>query len=631
MKKYIIALCTLLLTLSACEEYLDKAPDSGLQENEVFERRANFKLFFDGVYDGQIKDGSNNRVVNIRCAFPLWIAFWDQKTTFDELTEIADAGRRFRVQDWKAGQMGATANMMTTDLARRPILKAMFKVIRICNMTIENAHRVKDFINDGGDNGEKDRSDFIAQAYFIRGFAHFTLIRMWGAMPYINYVVGEDPADWDIPRPTRHQSYLNVATDMDSAFKYFEKAGKIRRDPGPGDPSGHLSSSYELFRPNGVTAKAIKARALLYAASPLNNQHGDEDWKAAAIANWEAIDLALKKEYALVPMNKYGDNYLAQYSNEQLWAWSSGTKKFDDGAFEGLLSGAMRNRTSGNSGECPTQNMVDRFEVVRAGKAYALNTAADRAAAEAAGAYSEQNPYLNRDPRFYYDIIYNQAPIVWSAYSNKAQIWYQVSGGKTTYGIHRDEVTYQGCTRTGYYSRKHLGDISGGNTTYQPYITDPIIRLAELYLNYAEAANEAYGPTGAAPGATLTAEQAINVIRTRATMPGVEAQYLVSKEVFRDKIKNERTVELCFEGFHHYFDTRRWKDAPALMSQPLIGVNAEKLPAATAAYPTGFRYSRYELPADRQPRWKDEMYHFPFDTDDYYKLKVFDTSQNPIW
>jgi hypothetical protein len=278
-----------------------------------------------------------------------------------------------------------------------------------------------------------------------------------------------------------------------------------------------------------------------------------------------------------------------------------------------------------------TQNMVDKFEVVRNGVAYPLNTPEERAAATSAGAYNEQNPYINREPRFYNAIIYNQATIVYSAYQNKAQIWFQNVNGNTVYGEHRNEVKYQGTTRTGYYSKKHVGNISGGNTSYQPYLTDPIIRLGELYLNYAEAANEAYGPNGTAPGANISSVDALNIIRRRATMPDVAAQYLASKEVFRDKIKLERTVELCFEGFHHYFDIRRWKDAPAVMSKPLIGVHAEKLSGTSSQYPTGYKYTRYELPADRQSRWKDAMYYIPFDNDDYYKFKNFDTSLNPVW
>jgi hypothetical protein len=171
--------------------------------------------------------------------------------------------------------------------------------------------------------------------------------------------------------------------------------------------------------------------------------------------------------------------------------------------------------------------------------------------------------------------------------------------------------------------------MSGGNTSYKPYMTDPLIRLGEVYLNYAEAANEAYGPTGSAPGG-ITAIDAVNVIRTRATLPPLTSQYTGSKEALRAKIKLERTVELCFEGYHHYFDIRRWKDAPIVMTETLEAINAEKV-TVNSTYPTGYKYTRSLLPADRQARWKDAMYYLPLDADDYYKMKNFDTSLNPKW
>ena len=630
MKRYTIKTLVLFMSLfflGSCKDYLDKAPDAGLTENQVFEKQASFKLFFEAAYSGTTYQASNNTWynVNIRTGYPLWIAMWDQKTLFDALTEIADAGRLFRVQDWKQGQMGATANMMTTDLARRPIQKAMFSVIRICNIALANVDKVKDATED-------EKEDFKGQAYFLRGYAHLTLINYWGPMPHLARVIGEDPSGWDLPRPTRSQAYRNVALDMDSSFVCFTKASlsstsKIRRDAGPGE-SGHLADPLQ-DRPTGNSAKAIKARALLYAASPLNTPNSTKDWEDAAAANWEAIQLALDSKYALLPMSQYSDNYLAKYSNEQLFAWYYGNGLSNtSGDLQGLLSGTIGNRTTGNSGECPTQNMIDKFET-KWGES--LVTAEDRAAATAAGHYKEQDPYANRDPRFYNSIVYNQAPIVYTAYQNKAQIWYQIdANGGTIWGEHRNEIKYAGCTHTGYYTKKHIGDVSGGNTSYKPYMTDPIIRLAELYLNYAEAVNEAYGPTGMAPGASLTAVDAINLIRNRATLPNLNSKYTGSKDIFRSKIKIERTVELCFEGFHHYFDIRRWKDAPIVMGQTLMAMDALKV-AVSSTYPTGFKYTRVPLPDNRQARWKDAMYYIPFDTDDYYKMKNFDTSLNPVW
>jgi starch-binding outer membrane protein, SusD/RagB family len=157
-----------------------------------------------------------------------------------------------------------------------------------------------------------------------------------------------------------------------------------------------------------------------------------------------------------------------------------------------------------------------------------------------------------------------------------------------------------------------------------------LFRLAELYLNYAEAANEAYGPSTPAPGATLNAIQAINVIRTRAGMPNVLAAYTVSTDAFRPRIKNERCVELSWEG-HYYNDVRRWSDLQTVMTNTLIGMDIEKLAAGydATAYPTGFRYTRKPLTQDRQVVWKPQMYYLPFNNADNLKMTKF--VPNPVW
>lgn len=619
MKKKLIVGLFISLFLgvgSACTDYLDKAPESGMTDQEVFTKYANFKQFFYSVYEGKKKVGTNWREYNLKCAYPLWLAFWDQKFGWDGLTEIADYGRRFRVQDWKAGQMGSFVNMVTYDGNRRPILESMFTVIRVSNIALANVDAIKDA-------ADEDREDMRGQAYFARAYAHFNLMRIWGPMPHITYIIGADD-EWDIPRLSRYDSYKSVALDMDSAFTAFEKAGRIRRDPGPGEP-GHLTDP-DQARPNGVAAKAIKARALLYAASPLNNANGTKDWEDAAAASWEAIRIAEQYKYALLDFANYTDNYYgAQYSNEQIWAWNSGNGRgFDHGDLQGLQNGVFASKPSGNSGECPTQNMIDKFET-KWGEP--LNTEEDRARATALGHYNEQDPYKNRDPRFYKDIIYNEAPIVWNETGNKAAIYYEMIDGQQKYATHIDQK-YMGVTRTGYYTRKYFDDMSVKNKI-KVHMTDPLVRLGELYLNYAEAVNEAYGPKGSAPGG-ITAVQALNKIRNRAGMPDVLAKYTGDKDLFRERIKNERAVELCFEGFHHYFDIRRWKDAPQIMSSSIIGMDIEKVPVSDT-YPTGFKYIRLPLSPDRQCRWHEGMYYFPFDTDDYYKMRNFDTSLNPAW
>ena len=286
----------------------------------------------------------------------------------------------------------------------------------------------------------------------------------------------------------------------------------------------------------------------------------------------------------------------------------------------GKFCGIIGNSVSSWSGVCPTQNFVDKFETKWGDP---LNTEAERAVATALGHYNEQDPYNDRDPRFYIDIVYNQAPIPGFKI---AQIWYQTTDdGKVEYGELLD-TKYLGRSFTGYMINKIWGGASNKNRVSTRY-TDPLMRLTELYLNYAEAANEAYGPTTPAPGASLSAVQAINVVRDRIGQADIPSQFTVSKEIFRERIKNERNVELAYEG-HYYFDIRRWKDAPKAYAGPIMGVQIEKV-ATSEAYPTGFKYTRAPLEALRQTSWKDAMYYLPFNPEDNFKMKTF--VPNEVW
>jgi hypothetical protein len=617
MKKYIITLAMILLApvfFSSClEEYLDKSPESGLTTEDVFKKVDNFKKFFRDVYEGRQLDGTTWRDYNIKCGMPFYFDFWDQKYTWEGITDCADMGRYMEGQTFKSGQVSAFVNKFTYDRARRPILGSLFTAIRICNQTLENIKML-----------EADQviiDDYTAQAHFVRAFAHFELFRIWGPMPYLTKSLGPDD-QWDIPRLSKHETLVRIAMDMDTAATFFAKAGLMRRDnPIPGAP-GHLTNADQAL-PNGVAAKAFKSRALLYAASPLNNELGIKDWENAAVAAMEAINIAKQFGYALLPGANYRDNYTGvAYTNEQLWGYNWGSWAYNNGNQAAIVNGVFGNSKSSWSGECPTQNFVDKFETK---DGYPLNTQADRDIAIAAGKYKDQDPYANRDPRFYIDIIHNQAANIIGWSGAKAQIWFEMKNGVATYGELVDQ-SYLGITRTGYYSRKRWPENSIKNQTSKN-VTDPIIRLGELYLNYAEAANEAYGPSGSAPGANMTAVQATNIIRARIGQPDVLAKYTASKDEFRLRVKNERNIELSFEG-HYYFDIRRWKDAPVCYAGPLMGVTIEKVPVS-ATYPTGFKYDRYALSADRQSNWKDAMYYLPFNTEDTYKMKNF--VSNEVW
>ncbi len=586
--------------MSSCSDYLDKVPQSDLTDNEVFTNYQNVRSYFDvvytlnGVFKASILGTSSFGSLHL-----------------DNMCDFADGGRVMWNAYHKWGPLGDNVGPHYYN----NILVPFFKYIRISNMVLENVHRIQDA------RSEDDINDLIGQAHFVRAFCHFELFRYWGAMPYLTKVIGGDDV-WDIPRLSKNETMRNVAADMDTAFTYLEKAKKVRRDGRPGE-AGHLNHP-DQERPNGVAAKAIKARALLYAASPLNNANGMKDWEDAAIANWEAITIARQNGYELATAEEYTNNFVgAKYSNEQLWASHYGAIARTNGLNKQLTNAVFTSSPTNDSGLCPTQGAVDMFET-RWGDP--LNTEADRAAAEALGRYNEQNPFVNRDPRFYINIIYNGAPI--PGYGT-AHIYTEVINGVVQGSELIPNSGYQGITRTGYYMRKYWGGQSIKNPI-SPLYTSPMIRLGELYLNYAEAANEAYGPNTPAPGAMMSAVETINFLRSRwpaSELAPVQEKFTVSAEAFRPRIKNERNVELAFEG-HYYFDIRRWKDAPRTMSETQIGIIPEKVPAS-ATYPTGFKFARRPLSDDRQSRWFDAKYYLPFMSSDYFKFKAFDPGQ--VW
>jgi hypothetical protein len=602
MKKYIIlflsiGLCTSILT-SCLEEYLDKAPQAGLTEEQVFSSYTNFMAFFNANYYGYKND---NR--NISKAIPIWLNQSSWGIGREIMTDMSDNCLRQEGTVIKGGNMGGIIDYFTYSYnGGAAILRSMFYVIRTSNMALEKLDMLKDAT-------QEDTDDIIAQAHFLRAFATFELFRWWGPMPYITKTIGIDD-QWDIPRLSKHETLMKIAADMDTAYTYFEKAGRIRRDPMLPTQPGYLTHP-DMFRPNGVAAKAVKARALVYAASPLNNEHGIKDWEDAAKACWEAIQVAEQYGYKLQTAADYKLNYIGTtYTNEMFWGHAAGNNR-------------QNTISLGPPNECATQNVVDMFETKWGDP---MNTQEDRDAATALGHYNEQDPFVNRDPRFYIDIVYNTCPLPGLG---TAKIYWEKVGSEIKYGELFDKINYLSITNTGYYLRKIWRENNLKNSVTKP-TSDPNVRYGELILNYAEACNEAYGPKTPAPGATMTAEEAINKIRGRWTasqLAPVQDRFTTSTEAFRPRIKNERNIELAWEG-HYFNDIRRWKDAPAVMGGKVRGIDIEKVPVS-AEYPTGYKYTRFELPPERQTVWKDAMYYWPFDRADNWKMKNF--VPNEVW
>ncbi len=617
MKKIIYTiLFALSFSLTSCN-FLDIDPEAGLDETQVFSTWDNYLAYFNNVYEGKEDDYN----VNIKLTYPMYIDFNNRRFSWNSITDMCDTGRLIRAQQIKAGALGENAAEWTTTLSRRPISYSMFRMIRVCNKTIENVDKLK--------NGKKeDIDDMLGQAYFVRALAHFTLCRIFGGMPYIDHVLEADD-NWDMTRLTANETYRRCAEDLDTAYEYFVAAGKVRRDPLSGD-NGHLNVS-DMNLPNGVAAKSLKARCLLYAASELNNLNGPADWEDAAVACGEAINIAEEYGYTLLNFSEWNKNYYGTtYTNEHIWAYNYGSGKINTSTFSAMFAYPVSNYTNA-SGDCPTQNFVDRFETKYGDP---LMTEEERAEAIALGHYHDQNPYAGRDPRFDKTILHDGSVVAGCKtginihYDPDSKSWpiTTLNSNNRTFGITWGSNDSKGYSNTGYYVNKRWNGNLGTGSAHQH--TDPLIRLAELYLNYAEAVNEVYGPDGKAGSCQLTSLEAVNKIRRRAGMPDVLSKFTGSAELFRERIRNERCVELAFEGHHYYYDIRRWKIAPKTMSQTLMGMYIEKVPVSDE-YPAGRRYERRAIPSNRQSTWKESMYYLPFPTDEANKMKNF--VNNEVW
>ena len=254
----------------------------------------------------------------------------------------------------------------------------------------------------------------------------------------------------------------------------------------------------------------------------------------------------------------------------------------------------MENAGGGN---CPTQNLVDAFEMTNG-----------MAIDEPGSGYDPQNPYANRDKRLSWIVAVNgeQWP---NANPNPLEIYYGGANGQP--------ITY--ATTTGYYLKKYCNastviGATGANSFYHNWV---IFRLGEIYLDLAEAmlnyTGSGYETTSDLP---MSAEQAINIVRTRAGQPNIAKG--LSAEAFKKKYENERFVELAFEG-HRFFDVRRWKEAPQYFTSIRkmdIRLNAD----STCTY----------TPQELEKRqWDDKMYFFPIPQSEIQKAG--NLTQNTGW
>lgn len=436
------------------------------------------------------------------------------------------------------------------------------------------------------------RSRMTGEARFMRAWFYFIMLKHYGGVPLVGDAV-YSPTDM-IPskRATFEECVNYIAGECDAA------AGLL--------PPAYTGLDYG--RVTKGACLALKSRLLLYAASPLFNGRSEMDgilgypsadasrWNKAAQAALDVINLG---QYSLMEITSppgYGFQkvFVTRKNSEYILAAMAGNNR----TLESMWDPATR---TGNGSSMPYQELVDAFGTVN-GKPITTDI---KSAGNPTG-YDAANPYINRDPRLAYSILFNEGlrlnvsrtvtPVY--TYSTAAQDGYPI-------------------TKTGYYLRKMLDENTIASTTSSP--TErclPLIRYAEILLNHAEAANES--------GDINTAYKQVEAIRKRAGInPGVNENYGLtegmSKEQMREVIQNERRVELAIEE-HRYWDIRRWKIAENISNKPLHGVKIVK---------TGDTYT-YETvtirtPVFTAPKW----YLWPIPQGEINKSE--ELLQNPGW
>jgi hypothetical protein len=585
MKKAVLQLLILvgLLLFPSCEDYLDKTPEAkGLVEKDVFTDYLKFRQFEDGMY-ANLHDYLDGLTQSFSPAMG------------DEAVGLWGTMRVIRSGDWVSALNstgGATGAHEFTQTW------GSWSSIRIANTSISKLP----ILEKEGNATVQQLNELKGQAHFMRAWYYFEFLRRWGGMPYIVKPFG--PSDnLSVTRLSYYETAKKIAADCDTAANFL---------PQNWDPAN-------LGRPTKGSAMGLKATALLFAASPFNNpENSTSKWEEAAKASLDLIKYAENTGiYKLWPCKGtatttyltpegiqtiqytggYDSIFMYQaYHNEIIWSSQRTINNAPTGPF-GVPS------LTGNVlviGVSPTQNIVDKFETING-----LAISDDQT-------FDSQNPYVNRDPRFYHCILFNR-----QKWTSKPDIYLELFEGG------RDRLNEAYYCSTGYLTKKYWApNVDQWSPVRSPFTQTIYLRYADILLQYAEAVNELGGPNHSIPGSNLTALDAVNLVRQRVNMPNVAQVYLNSKDTFRDRIRNERAIELFAEQ-KRFYDLMRWGVIDKSENTTIYAAGF----TADDTKPTGYAIRKYVSPYGLNYERKHNRFPLPLKDVQMYP----DFIQNPGW
>ena len=571
---------------TSCSDFLDKEYDATLSEVQTFNNPELTKGFLANIYnnlpdgfagfnDGQFRGAFRDCMTDN--AMSWWNLHYYNKVLEDAYTAVDHP----MLNPW--------SDNMTA--------------IRKCNQFLKNAKAsvVGNRNMNGDDNRLYDR--YMAEARLLRAIYHFDLVSWFGDAP----IIGEDedgiPVVFDLGDPSAMNISRTKAADV---LKWVAEQCDIVKDE---LPFRYSNETENWGRMSGAVAYALKSRALLYRASKLNNRSDDANlWREAADAANAFItkNASQNRPYRLYSTGNTANDYYECFVTNpvfndefilcrSVWKTNAIEANIAPCGFSGTLNAVGRTN--------PTQNFVDCFETIN-GRPIDQDPA-----------YDETNPYVNRDPRLGQIILHHNS--IWGDVEQEESRPIDVS-----YPNGVDYAALHGGTLTGYYVKKFLNNISY-KVPSVPSHAWPIFRYGEVLLNAAEAYNEAYGPE--------QAYQYVNEVRARAGMPAYSG---MNKEQLRERIRNERRIELSFED-HRFFDERRWmlfegvspsgeRDLPRYKQiYNLYGVTVTG-DVAAPDYSFGPAQS-HPLRAFNSPK----SYYLPLPNDEVKRLPAL--GQNPGW
>lgn len=573
-----ISVLFLLATLPACSKFLDQVPNDRQTIEEVFQKKRPSEEYLANIYN-YVKDESDQ---------------WNGNPWTGNVDEVNVAWAKWTIYQLNVGNWSPGTSPFYN-------WQSYYNGIRSASFFINHIDGNQEIL---ALDGQQLIDQYKAEARFLRAHFYFMILRQYG--PAV--IIGETEmpadasvADVQIPRSSYDECVDYIVSELDAAAAVLPATPVADRDYG---------------RATKGAALAIKARALLYAASPAFNGNTDfanfknidgtpfisqtydrEKWKKAADAAKAVIDLNVYKlyedpsgdavkSYRGIHLMPWNDECIFVRKSNGLWNWDYNCSLRSAGGWNGIS---------------PLQEMVDAY-FMKDGKSITESPLYF----ESGFTNSIYNMYVNREPRFYASILFNGAKYKGGAITQdsvKVDMTYSGKDGKKNGG--------EDYSHTGYLVVKNISPETNrlaGISNSRPYV---LVRLGEIYLNYAEALAE-YG------GNDAEALTYLNLIRKRAGIPQYGSADLpeVHGSDLIQKIHDERRIELAFEC-HRWFDVRRWKIVKSVMGD-LHGMNVNK---------DGNEF--YQRVVADNHLWKEAYYLFPLSQ--YEMDRGLKLVQNPGW